>query len=388
MKRKLFAVCFLIFFTLLIFPLGKGQAFEGRIQSKAALLMEYKTGEILFAVNEHEKLYPASLTKIMTMLLALEALERGEISLDDQVPVTKYAESMGGSTIFLSAGDVVDMESLLIGMAVGSANDASVAVAEYISGSEAGFVEIMNRRADELGMKNTNFVNSNGLHHDDHYTTAFDVALMSRELMSYPIFTRWVSIWMDENFLEGKIKSEKVYLSNTNRLIHYYEGCDGVKTGYTDKAMHCISATAEKDGTRFIAVVLNSPSSDIRYEEAQDLLNYGFANFYTLELADKREKVARLPVEKGTAREIDILTTENLSLLIKKGDEPQYRTELELPKRLEAPVLIEKKVGKIKVMQGDTILKEVDLEVARDVAGASLTRLFRRYLETWLKFGR
>jgi D-alanyl-D-alanine carboxypeptidase (penicillin-binding protein 5/6) len=206
--------------------------------------------------------------------------------------------------------------------------------------------------------------------------------------MSYPIFTRWVSIWMDENFLEGKIKSEKVYLSNTNRLIHYYGGCDGVKTGYTDKAMHCISATAEKDGTRFIAVVLNSPSSDIRYEEAQDLLNYGFANFYTLELADKREKVARLPVEKGTAREIDILTTENLSLLIKKGDEPQYRTELELPKRLEAPVLIEKKVGKIKVMQGDTILKEVDLEVARDVAGASLTRLFRRYLETWLKFGR
>lgn len=388
MKRKLFAVCFLIFFTLLIFPLGKGQAFEGRIQSKAALLMEYKTGEILFAVNEHEKLYPASLTKIMTMLLALEALERGEISLDDQVPVTKYAESMGGSTIFLSAGDVVDMESLLIGMAVGSANDASVAVAEYISGSETGFVEIMNRRADELGMKNTNFVNANGLHHDDHYTTAFDVALMSRELMSYPIFTRWVSIWMDENFLEGKIKSEKVYLSNTNRLIHYYEGCDGVKTGYTDKAMHCISATAEKDGTRFIAVVLNSPSSDIRYEEAQDLLNYGFANFYTLELADKREKVARLPVEKGTAREIDILTTENLSLLIKKGDEPQYRTELELPKRLEAPVLIEKKVGKIKVMQGDTILKEVDLEVARDVAGASLTRLFRRYLETWLKFGR
>ncbi|MGI6328316.1 MAG: D-alanyl-D-alanine carboxypeptidase family protein [Dethiobacteria bacterium] len=388
MKRKLFAVCFLIFFTLLIFPLGKGQAFEGRIQSKAALLMEYKTGEILFAVNEHEKLYPASLTKIMTMLLALEALERGEISLDDQVPVTKYAESMGGSTIFLSAGDVVDMESLLIGMAVGSANDASVAVAEYISGSETGFVEIMNRRADELGMKNTNFVNANGLHHDDHYTTAFDVALMSRELMSYPIFTRWVSIWMDENFLEGKIKSEKVYLSNTNRLIHYYEGCDGVKTGYTDKAMHCISATAEKDGTRFIAVVLNSPTSDIRYEEAQDLLNYGFANFYTLELADKREKVARLPVEKGTAREIDILTTENLSLLIKKGDEPQYRTELELPKRLEAPVLIEKKVGKIKVMQGDTILKEVDLEVARDVAGASLTRLFRRYLETWLKFGR
>ena len=388
MKRKLLAICFLIFFILLIFPLGKVQAFEGEIQSKAALLMEYKTGEILFAVNEHEKLYPASLTKIMTMLLALEALERGEISLDDQVPVTKYAESMGGSTIFLAAGDVVDLESLLIGIAVGSANDAAVAAAEYISGSEAGFVELMNRRADELGMRNTNFVNVNGLHHDDHYTTAFDVALMSRELMSFPIFARWTSIWMDENFLEGKIKSEKVYLSNTNRLIRYYDGCDGVKTGYTDKAMHCISATAEKDGTRFIAVVLNGPSSDIRYEEARDLLNYGFVNFYTLELADEKERVARLPVEKGIAREVDILTSENLSLLIRKGEEPQYRTELELPKILKPPVIIEKNVGTIKLFQGDTTLKELDLEVAQEVAGASLTRLFQRYLEIWLKFGR
>ena len=152
--------------------------------------------------------------------------------------------------------------------------------------------------------------------------------------------------------------------------------------------MHCISATAEKDGTRFIAVVLNSPSSDIRYEEARDLLNYGFANFYTLELAGERERVARLPVEKGTVREVDILATENLSLLVKKGEEPEYRTELELPKRLKAPVSIEKKVGKIKVMQGDAVLKEVNLEVAQNVAGASLTRLFQRYLEIWLKFGR
>lgn len=393
MKRRFLTICLLIFSilffsTLLIFPAGKVLAFEGEIQSKAALLMEYNTGEILFAANEHERLYPASLTKIMTVLLALEALERGEISLDDQVPVTKYAESMGGSTIFLSAGDVVDMESLLISIVVGSANDAAVAVAEYISGSEEGFAELMNRRADELGMQNTNFVNVNGLHHDDHYTTAFDVALMSRELMSYPIYTRWSAIWMDENFLEGKIKSEKVYLSNTNRLIRYYKDCDGIKTGYTQKAMHCISASAKRDGTRFIAVVLNSPSSDIRYEEARDLLNYGFAYYYTLELADSKERISRLPVEKGIVQEVDVLTSNNLSLLVKKGEEPQYRTELELPSRLKAPLLIEKKVGKIKVMQGDTMLKEVDLEVAQDVPRASLTGLFQRYLEIWLKFGR
>lgn len=399
MKRSFLTVClqisFILFFSMLLFfsalppfPSGKVLAYEGEIQSKAALLMEYDTGEILFAVNAHEKLYPASLTKIMTVLLALEALERGEISLDDQVPVTNYAESMGGSTIFLSAGDVVDMESLLIGMVVGSANDAAVAVAEYIAGSEEGFVKLMNKRADELGMKNTNFVNVNGLHHDDHYTTAFDVALMSRELMSYPIYTRWSTIWMDENFLEGKIKSEKVYLSNTNRLIHYYQGCDGIKTGYTNKAMHCISASAKREDTRFIAVVMNSPSSDIRYEEARDLLNYGFANYYSLELADSRKIISKLPVEKGIVQEIDVLTSDNLSLLIKKGEEPQYRTEIELPSRLKAPLSIEKSVGKIKVIQGNTVLKEVDLEVAQDVPRASLTSLFQRYLRIWLKFGR
>lgn len=392
MKRKFMTACYpmliILFFSALLLPSGKIQAFEGEIQSGAALLMEYNTGEILFAVNEHERFYPASLTKIMTILLALEALEKEEISLEDQVPVTKYAESMGGSTIFLSAGDVVDMESLLIGIAVGSANDASVAVAEYISGSEEGFVELMNKRAAELGMRNTNFVNVNGLHHDDHYTTAFDVALMSRELMSYPIYTSWSTIWMDENFLEGKIKSEKVFLSNTNRLIRYYEDCDGVKTGYTDKAMHCISATAERDGTRFLAVIMNGPSSDIRYEEARDLLNHGFSNYYTLELADKHEKIARCPVEKGIVREVNVITSANLSMLVKKGEEPQYSTEIELPKRLEAPLAVEKKVGKIKVLQGDVVLKEVELEVVEDVARASLTRLFQRYIETWVKFGR
>ncbi|MDO9533810.1 MAG: D-alanyl-D-alanine carboxypeptidase family protein, partial [Bacillota bacterium] len=290
----------LICFTIVFSPESKiAYAYEMDFESKAALLMEYHTGEILVAYNEHEKLFPASITKVMTVLLALEALDKGEISLTDEVPITQRASSMGGSQIFLSAGDVVDMESLLIGMVVASGNDAAVAVAEYLAGSVEAFAERMNQRAAELGMKNTNFVNPNGLHDDDHYSTAYDIALMSREIITYPIYSKWSTIWMDENFLEGKIKSGKVYLSNTNKLIRFYQDCDGIKTGYTSEAGHSISATAERNETRFIAIVLNTPSSDIRYEEARSLLNYGFANYYNVQLANKHEIIKRLFVDKG-----------------------------------------------------------------------------------------
>jgi D-alanyl-D-alanine carboxypeptidase (penicillin-binding protein 5/6) len=363
-------------------------AFEMEIQSKAALLMEAHTGDILFARNEHEKLFPASVTKIMTLLLALEELNTGDITLEDEVPISGKASSMGGSQLFLSAGDVVELESLLIGITVGSGNDAAVAVAEYMAGSEEAFVERMNKRAVELGMKNTNFINCTGLHHDEHYSTAYDVALMSRELINYPRFFSWSKIWMDENFLEGIIKSGKVYLSNTNRLIRYYQDCDGIKTGFTRESGHSIAASAQRKDTRFIAVVLNAPSSDIRYEEAKNLLNFGFANYYTILLAGKKEKVSRLPVEKGCRREVDVVTSDILSLLVKKGEEPQYTTEVVLPKKLGAPLSLENKVGIMKVMQGDKVLKEVELEVTQEVERASLVQLLRRYMEVWLKFGR
>jgi D-alanyl-D-alanine carboxypeptidase (penicillin-binding protein 5/6) len=380
----------LVFIFILFFvPAGQTvRAFNLKIQSKAALLMEPETGEIIFACNEHERLYPASITKIMTLLLALEDLNRGEIKLEDKVLVSDKASSMGGSEIFLSSGDVVDLESLLIGITVGSANDAAVAVAEHIAGSEEVFVERMNRRAAELGMGNTNFVNCTGLHHDRHTTTAYDVALMSREIINCPMFFNWSKIWMDENFLEGKIKSGKVFLSNTNRLIFDYRYCDGIKTGFTRQSGHSISATAKKEDTRFIAVVLNAPSSEIRYEEAINLLNFGFANYEHIPLAAKKEKVARLPVEKGSVKEIDILVSENLSLLVKKGEELRYTTETFLPEKLEAPLPAGSKVGKIKVTAGEKTLQEVDLEVVEDVRRASLPLLFSRYLKMWLKFGR
>lgn len=391
LKSMLGAVCILVFFFLFTssFPvIAQNTDLEMEIQSGAALLMEYNTGEVIFAYNEHKKLYPASLTKIMTLLLALEALSRGEISLEDEVPVTEKASSMGGSQLFLSPGDVVDMESLLIGIAVGSANDAAVAVAEYLAGSEEAFVERMNRRAGELSMKNTNFENSTGLHSENHYSTAYDIAILSREILTYPLFYRWSNTWMDENFLEGKIKAGKVYLSNTNRLIHNYQGCDGIKTGYTREAGYNIAATAKRNDTRFLAVVLNAPSSDIRYQEAVKLLNSGFANYYSVLLARASEKITTLPVEKGTLQTVDVVTSENLSLLVRKGEEASYTTKVVLPQRLTAPLADREKVGKMQAWTGNKILKEVDLEVVQEVERASFPLLLRRYLETWLRFGR
>lgn len=386
LKTTLFLALILAVIALPFTNIAGAQEFA--LQAKAALLMENSTGEIIFAQNEHEKVFPASVTKIMTILLALEALERGDIALQDQVPITEKAAQFGGSTIFLSAEDVVDVESLLIGISVGSGNDAAVAIAEYLAGSVESFVEQMNRRAAELGMKNTHFVNPTGLHDENHYTTAYDTALMTRELLTYPLFFQWSTIWMDENFLEGKIKSGKVYLSNTNRLVRYYQGCDGVKTGYTNESLHSIVATAKRNETRFLAIVFNAPTSDIRYLEARQLLDYGFANFTSVQLAGKNEKIKTLPVDKGNLREVDIITAESVSLLVNKGEESGYSTEIILPNRLNAPLQKGDKVGSIQVVDGDKILKVVDLIAAENVEKASFALLFKRYLDLWIRFGR
>ena len=382
----LYLILFFVIFTLI--PGTVVQAQEMPIRSGAALLMDAYSGEIIFVHNEHERLFPASITKIMTLLLALEGLERGEIALKDEVSVSRRSSSVGGSTLFLSPGDLVDMESLLIGITVGSANDASVAVAEHIAGTEEVFVERMNKRAAELNMSDTHFVNCTGLHHDDHYTTAYDVSLISREIINFPLFFKWSKIWLDENFLEGKIKSGKVYLSNTNRLIHYYRNCDGIKTGFTTESGHSISVSAKRDDTRLIAIILKAPSSDIRYEEAEKLLDYGFANYYNTLVAVKNEKIDRLPVEKGSIGEVDIVTADNLSVLFKKGEEPHLNTEIILPGKLAAPLFLGQKVGTMRVMEGSKVLKEVELKVTREVQKASFRQLFRRYLGEWLKFGR
>ncbi|HHX76971.1 MAG TPA: D-alanyl-D-alanine carboxypeptidase, partial [Firmicutes bacterium] len=239
LKRSLYLILFLIFLiTFYAFAPAVSARVEppSEFESEGILLMDAGTGKNLVARNEHEKYYPASLTKIMTILLVLEGLEEGRYSLDDMVTISENTAGQVGSRIFLSQGDVVSLEELMIGIAVGSANDATMAVAEYCFGSAETFVNEMNKKAAALGMKNTNFVTPHGLHNDNHYSTPYDVALMSRELLNYPKVHEWFSIWLDENFLAGKIKSERVYLSNTNQLIYSYSGADGIKTGYTSEA--------------------------------------------------------------------------------------------------------------------------------------------------------
>ena len=240
---------------------------------KSLLLMEASSGKILYEQNSHESLPPASVTKIMTMLLICEAVDSGKISLDTKITVSERAKSMGGSTIFLETNEVMTLNDLLKGIAVASANDACVAVAEHMCGSVEAFVALMNARAKELGMKDTNFINCNGLDADNHYTSAYDIAIMSRELLKHSMIEKYTTIWMDS------LRNGEFQLANTNKLIRFYQGANGLKTGSTSKAGCCISATAKRDGMQLIAVVLGAENSKDRFNAASELLNYGFANY-------------------------------------------------------------------------------------------------------------
>ena len=280
MKRVICLCCavFLLSFNLVGYANPQIQT-----SAKSVLLMEQSTKEILYENNPDEQLAIASVTKIMTMLLIMEALDEGKISMEDMVPVSERAMSMGGSTMFLEAGEELSVYEMLKGIAVASANDGCVAMAEFISGSVETFVAEMNKRAQELGMKNTNFVNTNGLDAEGHYSSARDVALMSAELLKHEKIFEFTTIWTD------KMHDGKFDLSNTNKLIRFYSGANGLKTGSTDKALCCLSATAKRDDLQLIAVVLGAPTSNDRFNDARTLLDYGFANYDVEKFATKEE---------------------------------------------------------------------------------------------------
>jgi len=360
---------------------------EFEIEAEAALLMETNSGKIIWEENSKKKLYPASLTKIMTLLLALEKLAQGQISLGDQVCISARASSMGGSEIFLSEGDVVSLENLLIGMAVGSANDAAVAVAEHISGSVEGFVELMNEKAKSLGLQQTHFCNPHGLHNPDHYSCAYDVMLMSLALLEYPRIHQWATIWMDEHFLKGRIRSGEVFLSNTNRMIIDYPGCDGLKTGFTREAGNGISATAQRGKSRFLAVVMGSPTEKERYDAARMLLDYGFSNYKSVPVVKKEAVVTVLPVEKGSPPELEVIAAENLSLLLPRDADESYTKEVQIFP-LELPLKQYQKVGELTVRYGENEQTTVDLLVHEEVQRAPVGAMFLRLLQRWLRFGR
>ena len=290
MKR---IICIILALCTMSFVSARAEDALGDLNAKSLFLIEADSGSILYERNPDEKLPIASVTKIMTMLLVMEAVDSGKISLDDMVPVSERAMSMGGSTMFLETGEELSVNDMLKGIAVASANDGAVAMAEFVGGSESAFVEMMNSRAKELGMENTNFVNTNGLDDDNHYSTARDVAAMSRELIKHKKIFEYTTIWTDS------LRDGKFSLANTNKLIRFYSGANGLKTGSTSKALCCISASAERDGMQLVAVVLGAPTSKERFAAARGLLDYGFANYAAVKPISAGGEAERIPVLKG-----------------------------------------------------------------------------------------
>ena len=369
--KKLMAACFAA--LLLCLVCVPTFAAEIPLTSKAALLMEKSTGEILFAQNEHERLEPASVTKIMTLLLTMEAIDSGKISMQDMVTVSANAASMGGSQVYLAEGEQISVEELLKSVCVSSGNDAAVALAEYVSGVTELFVEQMNNRAKELGMNDTHFVNCTGLTAEGHVTSAYDIALMSRELiLHHPTIRNYTTIWMDT------IRDGSFGLSNTNKLVRYYDGCTGLKTGYTASAGYCMSATAEKDGMELIAVIMKGETSDKRNNDAKALLNYGFSTYAVADIAPA-EPLPDLPVTQGTCDTVTLkLPEEGCSVLTEKGTLDDLTQTLTLPEQITAPVAAGDTVGELTVYSGETELLRIPVLAAESVEKLTWGQTFAR----------
>ena len=352
------------------------------ISSKSAILMDVSTGQILYEKNAHDKLPPASVTKVMTMLLICEALDSGKIKLDDKVQISENAASMGGSQIFLEPGETQDVNTLLKGIAVASANDGCVAMAEHIAGSVEGFVDMMNKKAQELGMKDTHFANTNGLPVENHYTSAHDIALMSRELLKHDVIHKYLTTWMDK-VVVGK-KQSTIGLANTNKLIKHYNGATGVKTGFTQQAKYCLSAAAKRGETHLVAATLGAETSPIRFKDATALLDYGFANYESTKLCSKNDNITTLTLEKAEDNKIDLVAKEDLSVLIKKGSNKDFEKQVKIYKNPKLPIKKGTVLGKVEICKDKKVVGQVDLVTTKDINKASYLQMLQRIIDNIL----
>ena len=352
------------------------------VSSKSAILMDVGSGQILYEKNAHDKLPPASVTKVMTMLLICEALDSGKITLDDSVQISDNAASMGGSQIFLEAGEVQKVDTLLKGIAVASANDGCVAMAEYIGGSVESFVDMMNAKAKELNMNDTNFVNTNGLPVDNHYTSAHDIAIMSRELLKHDVISKYLTTWMDQ-VVVGK-KQITVGLANTNKLIKHYQGATGVKTGFTQQAKYCLSASAKRGDTHLVAVTLGAETSPERFKDATSLLNFGFANYESVKLCSKNDNIATLTLDKADEQKINLVAKEDLSVLIKKGGNKDFTRKIKVNENPTIPIKKGTNLGYVEIYQGKTLVGKVDLVNTKDIQKASYLKMLQRVIDEML----
>ncbi|OEF98480.1 D-alanyl-D-alanine carboxypeptidase family protein [Desulfuribacillus alkaliarsenatis] len=350
--------------------------------AKSAILMDVNTGTVLFEKNSHVKLPPASITKVMSLILIMEALEQGVISLTDSVTASENASKMGGSQIFLATNEQMTVKELLTGIAVVSGNDATVAMAEHLAGTEAEFVKMMNQKAKELGLKNTNFTNSHGLPDSSHYTTAYDIAIMSRELLTrYPEITEYTKIYSD--YLRQD-SDRPLWLVNTNRLVKFYEGADGLKTGYTSEAKYCLSATAKRDDLRVLAVVMGEPTSTIRNKEISEMFNYAFSKYKSEPIVRRGQVVENVFIDKGETNTANVVAENDMHLLLKKSENSDdYIKETYLPDKIIAPINQNEPIGYMTINKGNQEIARVSLVLEQDVQRAGFIQLLARTTEYW-----
>lgn len=351
------------------------------INGKSGLLMEIDSGEILFEKNKDERLAVASMTKMMSLIIIMEKLENGELELDDVVTASKNASGMGGSQIYLETGEKMTVRELIKGITMASANDATVAMAERIAGSEEKFVEMMNSKAKEMGLQNTNFVNSTGLDEKNHYSSSYDMALIAKELISHETILDFTAVY--EDYLRVDTPN-KFWLVNTNKLVRLYEGADGLKTGFTDNALYCMAVTAKRNGMRLIAIVLGEPKGNTRNKEIAELLDYGFNTYKVNSFMDKDNIVDFITFEKGTKEKVGIYLSKNASVLMKQSDNISgYDTEIKL-KDVDLPLKNGDVVGKYMIKKSNKVIEEIDLVVKEDVLEKNFFELFFNILKDTL----
>ena len=354
----------------------KKNAFQ--VAAKGAILIDASTGKVLFEQDSHKELPLASVTKVMTMLLVMEAADAGKITLDDKVTISERAASMGGSQMYMEVGETHTVAELMKGVAMASANDGCVALAEYVAGSEEIFVERMNRRAQELGMRDTHFVNTNGLPVADHYSSAYDIALMSMKLYEFEETHQWFTTWQDTITVGLPGKEKEFGLTNTNKLIKAYTGCNGIKTGFTSEAGYCLSASATRDDTHLIAVVLGSETSKIRNAEIAKMLDYGFANYETAVIAEAGQVMGTVEIERGTPTSVNAVTAEKITVLAAKGEKDAVKSKVIIRDTVPLPLKKGQEIGKVEVWQGKEKTAEYPLIAEKMVEKASFRELVSR----------
>ncbi|MCY8720571.1 D-alanyl-D-alanine carboxypeptidase DacF [Bacillus sp. S10C12M] len=353
-------------------------------EAKSAVLIERDTGKVLYNKNSNERLAPASMTKIMTMLLIMEALDEGKIKMSDKVRTSEHAASMGGSQIFLEPGEEMTVKEMLKGIAIASGNDASVAMAEFISGSEEEFVKKMNKKAKELGLKNTSFKNPTGLTEEGHYSSAYDMAIMAKELLKYESITKFTGTY--EDYLRENT-DKKFWLVNTNRLIKFYPGIDGVKTGYTGEAKYCLTASAKKGNMRAIAVVFGASTPKERNAQVTKMLDFAFSQYETHPLYKRNETVAKVQVKKGKQKFVELTTSEPISILTKKGEDMKnVKKEIKMNDNVSAPIQKGQELGTLILKKDGEVLAESPVAAKEDMKKAGFLTFLKRTMGDWTKF--